>query len=440
MVNPLHKLFPRNQDWPIWKPFAVHGLYLSFSSFLFRLAKLIVQVIGARALSSRSFGLFSYVHALVEIFQNLFGGGIDTVAARSYGKGEAWKQSWWGGILLKAFLSLLGSLIGLLLIPFPYNLLFILWYIFSMQGRLWYAYSNALLASKAILVSGFVAEAVLLLAAIIGVKILGLGGLILAFVLERLTEWAVLTLAVVIREPHLLRAEEVRGALSASQEILRMAIPLWITQGLFILYSRLDAVLVKQLLGYEELAFYALTYRVAEAPLFLFGAIADSSLAFFIRQKEEMLESYGKITKNMLGIGFLLVAALHLFGYFGAVLIFSERYVGIEPLIGAYSWSIMFMGVNMVTTNYLLAQSKEKVFPRIALQVLGVNLLGNFALIPRLGAMAPCLVTVLTEGVNFVLQRREARGSFRWDIAIAGAVVAGAILSGYLLSVGIEVR
>src|SRR3989338_1141792 len=113
--------------------FYLHNVYLACNLFLFLLAKLLVQVLGARLLTPAFFGQFSYIYALIDIWNHLFGAGLDIAVPRTYKTREDWPELWKRAALLKAALGVLGSLFGFFLLPWPYSLLFALWHIFFMQ-------------------------------------------------------------------------------------------------------------------------------------------------------------------------------------------------------------------------------------------------------------------------------------------------------------------
>ncbi len=385
-------------------------------------------------MSQSGFGLFSYLHVAVELFQHCFGGGIDNVAARYYKQDSAWPTYWQGGIAGRLFICGIGAVIGLFVFNYPYNFLFAGWFILLMLGRIFYAYANTLLLSGWIISASTISAAVLIVSSIIGIKAAGVGGLLLAFVFERLTEVIILSAGVIKHERSILNLPEFAALWAAIKKIVWLSIPLWFTQGLYILYSRLDAVLVKQLLGLEDLAVYALTYRFAEAPLLIFAAIADSSLAFFFREPELMSLHYRQIKRRVILAGGLIVIVIHVLIKCGFLSLLGDKYQGIAPLLASYSWALFFMGLNFITSSYVLARGMERVYPRIGVIVLVTNLLGNLILIPRVGVIAPCLVTVASSGVNYILLRLAIEEYRCQDLWLVGGVLSCAGLSAVLYS------
>ena len=410
-----------------WKHFVLHSLGLSVAFFAPKLAKLVVYVLGARWLAAAGLGLFSYLHVMVEVFQHLFGAGLDNIAARYYRQGEDWRAYWRAGLVAKLLICGAGAVLALIWLSFPYDVLFALWFVLLMMGRIFYAYANTLLLSRRIILASAWSALVLVIGAVVGIKTAGVNGLLLAFVGERLTEVLILAAAVLKKEP-LLLARFRADVWPKAYRIVRLSLPLWITQGFYILYSRLDALLVKQFLGYVDLARYALTYRIGEAPLFIFSAIADSSLAFFYRYPERVEVYYKRIAQGVFLLGLLAVGGLKLFARYNLIALLGRRYEKVAPFIGVYSWCVLLIALGMLNSCYLVVKRRERVFPGIGALVLLANLGGNLVFIPWWGVEGACLVSVLTAALNYILLRRAAGKAGPWDVAFVALVACLALL------------
>ncbi|MBI2071400.1 MAG: oligosaccharide flippase family protein [Elusimicrobia bacterium] len=337
-----------------------HNLYLAFNFFVFRLAKLIVQIFGARALPVASFGLFSYLYSLMDIWVHLFGFGLDIAASRAHGLAADWRELWKKAAFWKLLLSVLGALIGLIALPWPYSLIFGVWHIGFMQSKLAYSLVNTLLYPKGLVIAGFAAETVLVAVALLATKIWGLAGFVSAFALERAVEALGLWRAATLREPALAEHWNCSGMKNAARRLFPGASWLWANQLLGILAARLDIVLVKMFLGLESLALYSLSFRLAEAPLFLFAAMADSTFAYFVRHRKDQESLYAGHVKKALVLGFVCAAALTAFAFLGAGLVLGPKYAGIAPFLAAYSWVLVLRGANMVSSSFLAAAGREK--------------------------------------------------------------------------------
>lgn len=390
-------------------PFFLHHFYLSLNLLLFRLVKFLVQVLGARVLAPAAFGYFSYLYSLMDIWNHVFGAGLDIRAARTRAAGpEAWPPITTG----RFFLSLAGAGAGLAVFQWPYNLLFALWHVGFLQSRLAYSYVNTLLFPKGIVLSGLASQAALLAGAYWGLKLWGLAGFIGAFALERLIEAGFLYGFAARLEPSLLgRLRE-----ATAPRVWVPSLRQWISregggviaagQLIGVLSARLDTVLVQALLGYSALASYSLAVRTCEAPLFLFAALAESSLAYFVRHPQERPQLWARSLTMALLAGFGLALAVSLFGFLAASWVFGAQYQGLGPLIAVSSWVLIPRGVNMVSSSFLLASGGEKILLVTSASGMMFGLLANIALIPWFGVWAPAVVATVAELVTAVLRYR----------------------------------
>ena len=410
-------------------PFYIHNAYLALNFFIFRLAKFFVQALGARILAPVAFGYFSYLYSLLDIWNHVFGAGLEIKASRSWpGQGQGGApgplerpgHGFWPQIVVgRLVLSFAGAATGLVVFRWPYNLLFALWHVFFLQSRLAYSFVNTLLYPRGIVISGFVSQGMLAICAYWGLKRWGLTGFMAAFVLERLAEGVCLWVFVMMRRPEFLGS--LRAALWPASWLgcLRRWLTqesgtvIWVAQLLGVLGARLDSVIVQLLLGYSSLAFYSLSFRTCEAPLFLFAAIADSSLAYFVRHPQERGSLYRQGMKMALGAGFALALAVTIFGIFGASFVFGPNYPGVGSLIAVASWVLIPRGANMVSTSFLLATGGEKILLLSSASGMAFGLLANIALIPWFGVWAPAIVAIAAESVTgwmrYELMRSVAR-------------------------------
>lgn len=403
----------------------LHNIYLAFNFFVFRLAKFLVQVLGARFLSPALFGYFSYLYSLMDIWNHIFGAGLEVVASRAYKSEEDWPDTWKKAAFLKGMLALLGGAAGFFILDWPYNLLFALWHLFFMQGKLAYTYLNTILYPKGIILSGFIAQAGLLAAAYWGVRHWGIVGFILAFVIERFLESLVLWLVLLARERVFLLPWRLQGITKTTQFLAKNAWPIWLAQLLGVLMARLDSILVAQFLGYEKLALYSLASRVAEAPLFIFAALADSALAYFIRHKEEKKKTYQQSIRLAGFAGLGCSCLLVLFSFFGIEWVFGSQYKEAGTLLASYAWVLVPRALNMVWTSRLLAQGKERILLLSSASGAIFNLLSNVFLLPIMGVKVACLTAIASEIVALVFREKLEGG--HW--------IKGVLLGFFLLSV-----
>ncbi|MBI4668718.1 MAG: polysaccharide biosynthesis C-terminal domain-containing protein [Elusimicrobia bacterium] len=335
--------------------------------------------------------------------------------AETRGRGDgAWVKVWHEAAVARVVLGVMGAAVGFAVFAWPYNLIFGLWHFFFLQSRLAYNFVNTLLYPKGIVIAGFVSQASLAVAAYFGLKYFGLFGFMAGFVVERLVEGLLLwvfTLRRLAKICPLTLPSPARGEGKGGggwypagwfSAIVRLTFKegggvIWLSQLLGVLGSRLDTVIVRWLLGYTALASYFIAARAVEAPLFIFLAITDASLAYFIRHPQEQAEHFRKGVKNALFFSLLCAAGIALFGLFAARFVFGPGYPSVGLLMAGCSLVLIPRGLNMVSSSLLLARGREKLLLASLAAGIGLNVAVNFALIPFIGVWAPCLAAIVSE-------------------------------------------
>lgn len=362
----------------------------------------------------------------MDIWQHVFGAGLDLTASRARGRSgqetEApahpndWRQTWAQMAGARLGLSVLGAGAGLFIFRWPYNLIFAAWHLCFMQSKFAYTLVNTMLYPKGIVAAGILSQGGLILGAYAGLKYFGAPGFVAAFVLERLIEAIVLWIALFHREPPL--RQKIISCLNPGLWIaplkrwmlLEGGLTIWVAQLLGVLVARTDNVLIGRMLGYTSLAYYSLAFRSMEAPLFIFGAIADGSLAYFVRHQEERHVHYAKAMQAALAAGIGCAMALTAFGFLLAEYTFGDQYRGVGPLVAFSAWTLVPRGLNMISSSLLLATHRERLMLVSSAAGLAANITGNLILIPIWGVWGAPACAILSECLTAAIRAHQGIG------------------------------
>lgn len=207
---------------------------------------------------------------------------------------------------------------------------------------------------------------------------------------------------------HRAMAPRLRVRRPVAWELLRTAWPVAITQLLVIAYFRLDVIMLGWLGRVEDVGLYGVAFKITEPLLLAPAAIAASfygaaaplwdrggshTAMRLYRRLAAMAAAYGVSAATVLTVGASPLVAWLVPGY-------TEAALALRVL----SWSLAFMGVNMVTTAALNSQGAYGVTAAIATATLSVCFVANALLIPRFGIVGASAATVITEAVNGALQ------------------------------------
>jgi O-antigen/teichoic acid export membrane protein len=248
-----------------------------------------------------------------------------------------------------------------------------------------------------------------------------------------------------------------RVDLSLLISMLRDALPLAIVLALGVVHYRIDVLILSAMRGMGDVGYYGVGTKLLDVALA--GAAIFTGLVLPVLSRraagDEILlqRAFQKAVDFMLIVGIaiavfasalapVLVQALAGSGFQGAVM----------PL-SIIAWAVPVMYANAVFSQMVVAANRQSLAVPITLAAIALNVVLNVALIPRLGATAPALVTVITESatalgmliVTVRLYRFAPSPSAAARIFVAGVVAAllllslraaGPLIAGFLAAAG----
>jgi O-antigen/teichoic acid export membrane protein len=378
-----------------------------------KVLKLVSFLLLARFLGVSQFGKFSLVLAFVELFRVMADFGVDTAVIRRLSVSDEDQSKLVGNTIVLKLILATASYSLTLLIAFILRYTTDLLLLIALAAFALFASSvaNALttpfqaqLRMKQLVPAKISGGVFFVLAVVIGIQLgLSLIGFLAIWVGA---EFVTLLLTALIAKSWL------PPKLSFNEKKLKPifveAIPLGISAILITAYFRLGTLILGWLVGYQAVGEYAVAYRITESFLILAVAIASSVYPIFSkiaqsgdfqRFKRALIKVYG----GSLLLGALFAAFITIFAAQILGLISSEYDGSITPLI-LLSWACVIMFANMQSAASIQGLGLFKLVTLIALVNLILNVLLNLYFIPLLAATGVALATLLTEGVNMVIQ------------------------------------
>lgn len=162
---------------------------------------------------------------------------------------------------------------------------------------------------------------------------------------------------------------------------------------------KLDAIFISYFVNTTQLGFYSLSVALTSPMVALSQSLSASLFKSFIDRK--------RIPKRIIYFNLIWLSAsligLIIFGRFIVILLFTEKFLPVVPLILPLALSNFFMGLKE-TYNIFLSTHGKGVYKRnIAFTVAVVNLLGNIILIPIWGIWGAALATLFGQIIAFTM-------------------------------------
>lgn len=174
------------------------------------------------------------------------------------------------------------------------------------------------------------------------------------------------------------------------------------------LFSQTDRIMIKIMVGNAENGYYAAAITCAGMTSFVFSAIIDSFRPVILSNKREEQSDFEKNVTRLYSIviymGLLQSIVLTLFAKYVVGILYGAAYAATVPILQIITWYSTFSYMGPVRNIWILAEGKQKYLWQINLLGALLNIVGNFILIPLLGASGAAVASVATQFfTNFVL-------------------------------------
>ncbi|NES88781.1 MULTISPECIES: oligosaccharide flippase family protein [Okeania] len=189
--------------------------------------------------------------------------------------------------------------------------------------------------------------------------------------------------------------------------IYKIAFPFALSGVLWMLYYKVDVVMLKGMAETGEAGFYSASYQIVEIfsalPRVVFYVIFTRLARYHANEPEKVPEQIYKATRALL---ILVLPPIVIAGFFQSYLV--ELLYGQE-----YSYSVQSLGIlipnisvhmfGLLVQQFFLATQREKYLPPLLIFSTIINIISNAILIPFLGSVGAALCTLFSAGVLGVI-------------------------------------
>lgn len=246
-----------------------------------------------------------------------------------------------------------------------------------------YAKTSAFLLLSAAKIGLFLMEAPLIAFAWAGLAeaVVGAGGLLIVY-------W---------QRGYFIKAWRFSWPLAVS--LLKDSWPLLFSTLLMVVYLRIDQIMLGNMVGNKELGIYSVAVQVAEAWFFIPIAICSSVYPALVEAEtisEELFYAHlQKLYNLMVFLAYVVALPVAFFSQEIIQLLFSSEYADAGPLLAILIWAGIFTSLGAARNLFIIAKNWTRA--NLISTVLGcsLNVLLNFILIPRYGAMGAVIASII---------------------------------------------
>ena len=174
-----------------------------------------------------------------------------------------------------------------------------------------------------------------------------------------------------------------------------------------IIYMRIDQIMIKEILGSEQLGIYA-----AVLPLAMFWQVIpmifNTSLTPFITRKKNENENIyweylAKIFSAYALLAWLAVIVTIILANWLVPFLYGEKYIDGILILSIYAFTNIFINMGIAQSLWILNENKSRISLINSLVGAFVCVLGNWILIPRYGVVGVAVVAVFSMGCSTIL-------------------------------------
>ncbi|KAB2921817.1 MAG: flippase [Bacteroidetes bacterium] len=180
-----------------------------------------------------------------------------------------------------------------------------------------------------------------------------------------------------------------------ARELLRNSWPIIITDVAIFVQTRIDQVMLRELLGEREIGLYAAAQKIAEPLGFVPMIILSSVFPVIVRTKEWSDEEYGRRLTNLYRIMTVLTIAmcLPISLLSGPIvqLLYGDQFAASASILTVLIWSRFYSNIGVARSIYTTTEGLFRHSMVSAMAGSAVNITLNALLIPRMGVFG-CIV------------------------------------------------
>lgn len=366
---------------------------------------LFVSVYVARYLGPERFGILSYAQSLAGLFASMALFGIEGVVVRELIRSPDCQAELLG---TAAILRLTGALTGILLLAGTSLLLnntleetilvLIIGCGFVVQTLNVIEFYFQSIAMPRYIVEGRLIQ--LTASSVIKVALVLMAAPLLAFAVMAVVDAILLATALVAFYKHKGTLVRWRLRYETAVDLLRNSWPLVISGVAVSVYMKIDQVMIKELLGVEDVGNYAAAIRVSEAIYFIPMTLAAAVQPFLMKARQRGRESYTlRLRQFYAGMAVLsLVVAFSISASSGSLisLLYGPLYSKSADILTVHVWGLVAVSLGIASSQHLIIANLQGYAAYRTVLGLAVNVALNLVFIPTYGAVGAAWATVVS--------------------------------------------
>lgn len=190
---------------------------------------------------------------------------------------------------------------------------------------------------------------------------------------------------------------------SLAKSLLKRSWPLFLSGLMFVVYIKIDQIMVKEILGNHSAGIYAVAITLSEAWCFIPNIIVSSLFPAILLAKKGKQIVYHKKMINLYSFLFWVAITISIiitfFGDFIISYLYGNAYDGASLIFKIYIWSNVFFFINVLTSKWLVTEGfyLHSFYRNIIGAIVNISL--NLLLISRYGLIGAAVSTLISYSI-----------------------------------------
>ena len=185
-----------------------------------------------------------------------------------------------------------------------------------------------------------------------------------------------------------------------AKELFRDAWPLILSGIVISIYMKIDQIMIKEMLGAEQVGFYAAAARLSEAWYFIPMAITSSVFPAIINAKKQSEELYYQRLQKLYDLMVWLAVAIALPTTFLSPwvirVLYGDAFLQASGVLSIHIWAGVFVFLGVASGKWLLTENLQ-IFSMINTSIGAiVNIVLNYILIKKMGINGAAISTLIS--------------------------------------------
>ncbi|WP_132051640.1 flippase [Pseudocnuella soli] len=185
------------------------------------------------------------------------------------------------------------------------------------------------------------------------------------------------------------------------KDLVRRALPFMAAEILITIYTRIDQVMLKNMVGNVELGKYSAAVRMSEIWYFIGSAISVSFYPTLIQLKEKGPQAYLEGFRKLFGVLSAIAILLSVLITFTANpivhFLYGSEFEGAGLVLSIHIWTGVFVYLGVAASNWFMIEQKQSLLLVRTAAGAVMNVLLNLLLIPYFGGAGAAIATLIAQ-------------------------------------------